>query len=96
MRKGTIVLAIVVMLWLMWLGIFNFVLAEEGRQPKIDRQEATVLVLIAFPNSRILEMELESEDGNLIYEVELMTEEGQKKEVHINAMNGDIEKVVHD
>jgi uncharacterized membrane protein YkoI len=38
------------------------------------------------------EIELETEDGRLVHEVELTTAKGEKKELHVNAMSGKIEK----
>ncbi len=49
-----------------------------------------------FPNARALEIELDTEDGKLVYEVELITAEGQKRELHVNAVTGTIEKIKHD
>jgi uncharacterized membrane protein YkoI len=39
---------------------------------------------------------LDTEDGGLVYEVELVTAEEQKKEMYVNAVNGQIEKVKND
>jgi uncharacterized membrane protein YkoI len=93
MRRATIILLVFIGFWLMWLGAFNFGFADETQQPSIDRQEATRIAQTQFPNARILEIELDSEDGRLVYEVELPTAEGRKKELHINALNGRIEKI---
>ena len=96
MMKITTLLAIFVGLWLFWLGAFNFSVAEERNRPTIDIQQATRIVLERFPNARIKEIELDTEDGRLVYEVELITADGQKKEMHVNAMNGNIEKIKND
>ncbi|MDC8450014.1 MAG: PepSY domain-containing protein [Nitrospira sp.] len=69
---------------------------EEPPAALIDMPEATRLVLAEFPNARIVEIELDREHGHFVYEVELITTEGQKKEVHINATTGRIEKVERD
>jgi len=96
MKRITTLLAVFTGLWLFWLGAFNFSVAEEGNRPTIDIQQATRIVLERFPNARIKEIELDTEDGRLVYEVELVTADGQKKEVHINAMNGNVEKIKND
>lgn len=69
---------------------------DERQAPAVDMQEATRIVLTEFPNARILEMELDTEDGRLVYEVELITAEGHKKEMQVNATTGRIEKIKHD
>lgn len=83
-------------LWLFWLGAFNFGVAEETRLPTIDVQEASRIVLQQFPNAQIKEIELDTEDGRLVYEVELITADRRKKELHVNARTGQIEKIEHD
>jgi uncharacterized membrane protein YkoI len=72
--------------------------ADDNRQVKvaITVQEASQIVMNQFPSARILEIELENEDSRAIYEVELITAEGQKKEVHVDAVSGAIHKVEHD
>lgn len=40
--------------------------------------------------SKLLEVELEEDDGLFIYEIELLTIEGIVREVKINAANGDV------
>ena len=69
---------------------------EEPHTAIIDMPEATRIILTEFPNARILEIELDREHGHFVYEVELITAEGKKKEVHINAATGRIEKVERD
>jgi len=96
MMRITTLLAVFTGLWLFWPGAFNFSLAEERNRPTIDLQQATRIVLERFPNARIKEIELDTEDGRLVYEVELVTADKQKKEMHINATNGNIEKIEHD
>ena len=82
-----------VTVWLMNSGLG---IADEGHQAKIDKQEVTQIVHTQYPDARISEIELETEDGRLVYEVELVTKDGQKKELHVNAMSGKIEKTEHD
>lgn len=83
-------------LWVLGFSQLGLASDDERAQPKIDTQEATRIVTTQFPNARIREMELDSEDGRLVYEVEFLTQEGQKKEVHVDAMTGTISKVEND
>lgn len=96
LRTAILALAIVVSLIIFGMGMFGMSYGEERQAPPVDMQEATRIVLTRFPNARILEMELDTEDGRLVYEVELVTAEGQKKELHVNATTGRIEKMEHD
>ena len=96
MKRITTLLVVFTGIWLFWPGAFNFSMAEERSRPTIDIQQATRIVLERFPNARIKEIELDTEDGRLVYEVELITADGQKKEMHVNAMNGNIEKIKND
>jgi uncharacterized membrane protein YkoI len=79
-----------------WLMNSGLGMADEGHQAKIDTQEVTRIVQTQYPDARISEIELETEDGRLVYEVELVTKDGQKKELHVNAMSGKIEKTEPD
>jgi uncharacterized membrane protein YkoI len=83
---------------LLLLMPFSTGFADDDRQAKvaITVQEASQIVMNQFPSARILEIELESEDSKAVYEVELITAEGQKKEVHVDAVSGAIHKVEHD
>lgn len=94
----TIILAVALatILILFGIGMFGISFGEERQMPAVDLQEATRIVLTEFPNARIVEMELDKEHGQLVYEVELVTAEGQKKEVHVNATTGRIEKIEQD
>ena len=69
---------------------------HDGPTPLISISEATRIVLDEYSGARIKEIELESEEGRLVYEVELITREGETKEVHVNANTGRIEKIEHD
>lgn len=94
----TAILALFLIGTLMVFGIafLGASFGDEPHAPAVGTEEATRIVLGEFPNARILEIELDSEDGRLVYEVELVTAEGQKKEVHVNATTGRIEKIKHD
>lgn len=91
----TIILAVALatILILFGIGMFGISFGEERQTPAVNLQEATRIVLTEFPNARIVEMELDKEHDQLVYEVELITAEGQKKEVHVNATTGRIEKI---
>lgn len=95
-RAAILAGALATILILFGIGMFGISFGEDTRTPVLDMQEATRIVLTQFPNARILETELDTEDGRLVYEVELITAEGQKKEVHVNATTGRIEKIEHD
>lgn len=94
----TVILALVIFvsLLLFGIGLFRVSFGEELQSPAVDMRQATQIVLEQFPHARILEMELETDDGRLMYEVELITAEGQKKEVYVNATTGRLEKVEPD
>lgn len=94
----TIILALVLVGTLLLFGVafLGASFGEELQSPPIGVPEATRIILTEFPNARILEIELDHEHGRLVYEVELITAEGQKKEVHVNATTGRIEKIEHD
>ncbi len=62
------------------------------------RQEGTILSSQTFieralerhPKAHLLELELEEEHGRYIYEVELLTEQGQVRELKFDASSGDL------
>ena len=78
---GTIVI-------LFGIGMFGISFGEERQTASVDMQEATRIVLTEFPNTGIVEMERDREHGHLMYEVELVTAEEQKKHVHVNNPSG--------
>ncbi len=45
-----------------------------------------------YPGARLLEVELEEEDGDYVYEVELLTRDGVVRELELDARNGRILK----
>ena len=55
------------------------VLEKSGKCPPWIMQGAKRIVLMQFPNARLREIELETEDGRLVYEVELTTAEGRRR-----------------
>ncbi|QEY58203.1 peptidase [Pseudomonas sp. C27(2019)] len=62
------------------------------------RQEGTILssqtlierALERHPKAHLLELELEEEHGRYIYEIELLTVQGQVRELKFDASNGDL------
>ena len=95
-RTAILAVTLATILIFFGIGMFGISFGEEPHTHALDMQEATRIVLTEFPNARIQEIELDTEDGRLVYEVELVTAEGQKKELHVNATTGRIEKVEHD
>lgn len=89
-------LVLFVTLLIFGMGLLGVSFGEELQSPAIDMRQATQIVMEQFPQARILEIELDREHGRLVYEVELITAEGQKREVHVNATTGRIEKIEHD
>ena len=45
-----------------------------------------------YPGARLLEAELEEEDDQYVYEVELLTDSGQVRELELDAVSGRILK----
>ncbi len=95
-KTAVLALALVGSLILFEIEMFGIGFGGDLGTPAIGMPEATRIVLTEFPNARILEIELDTEDGRLVYEVELVTAEGQKREVHVNATTGRIEKIKND
>jgi len=46
--------------------------------------------LARYPNSKLLEAELEQHDNLYVYEVELLTEQSVVREIKLNAATGDV------
>lgn len=78
---------------ILWLVGFRIGFADETPRPAIGVQEAARIVKAQFPNAHIREIELKTENGRLVYEVELVTADRQKKELRVNAHTGTIEKM---
>lgn len=55
----------------------------------------TAILEIAFKRERgtVLEVELETDDGMLIYQIELLSEAGRKVKMWINARTGELRRV---
>jgi len=61
-------------------------LRESGKLQSLD--SLLQLVRQRYPGVRLLETELESEDGKLIYELEVLTIEGSVRELEMDASTG--------
>jgi uncharacterized membrane protein YkoI len=68
--------------------------ALELRKKKALMPLETILVSVSerYPDSRLLEVELEEEKGRFIYEVEILTHRQQIRELEIDAGDGTIIK----
>jgi uncharacterized membrane protein YkoI len=71
-------------------------LAEHDRAQKLHRNKDIVgleRILSTFrqryPEGRVLEVELERESGQYIYELEILAPSGEVRELRLNAVNGD-------
>ena len=60
-----------------------------ARLAKIDLAQATAAALAQVPG-KILKAELDDENGNLVYSVEIMTNTHEIKDVKVDAGNGNI------
>jgi hypothetical protein len=94
LRTAILALALVGGLMIIGIGMFGLGYFTGPQAPAISVQEAARIVFAQFPNSRILVMQLNTNKGQLEYEVDLITVEEHKKEIHINAENGQVEKVL--
>lgn len=56
---------------------------------KVTIEEAIQTAKTKFPG-RVVEAELESEDGTLVYEVEIVNASGEEHEIEIDAQTGEI------
>lgn len=76
--------------------------ADDFDQDEVLRlREAGVIVALEqilqvayqrHPGARLLEAELDEDDGELIYELELVTQEGRVRELEFNARDGSLLK----
>lgn len=65
-------------------------LREQGVIQPLDRVISNALG--RYPSARLLEVELEEEDGVYVYEIELLTEDGIVRELELDARDGRILK----
>jgi len=69
--------------------------AELAKQAKITEQEATKIALEKVPGT-VDEVELENEDGLIVYEFEIVGEDGSEQDIEVDAKTGEIVKVEAD
>ena len=65
-------------------------LQENVAASEITLAEATDVALAANPDARVLETDLDRDDGELRFEIELELADGRVIEVHVDAVTGDI------
>lgn len=61
----------------------------QAMSAKVTMEEAIQTAKTKFPG-RVMEAELESEDGALVYEVEIVSASGETQEIEIDAQSGKI------
>ena len=66
-----------------------------NRYSRISIEDAMSIAMEQIPGE-IVKVELDTEDGILIYEVDIMTAQGIKYEMEIDAQTGRIVKVIRD
>ena len=69
--------------------------AELAKQAQITEQEATKIALEKVPGT-VNEVELENEDGLIVYEFEIVGEDGSEQDLDVDAKTGEIVKVEAD
>lgn len=62
------------------------------RQPQISLQDS-IQIATNHISGQVIKVELEMEDGLLVYEVKIMTPEGYPYEIEVDAITGEIVKV---
>ena len=66
--------------------------AELAKQATVTEEAAIKIALEQVPGT-VEEVELEDENGTIIYEIEIKAEDGTEQEVDIDATTGDVVKV---
>lgn len=79
------------------VGTTGVVMAQQqsGEAPALTEAQAIEIALAEVPGD-VQELELERDDGIQIYEIEILTADGQEMEVEIDASNGTILEVEAD
>ena len=67
--------------------------SELANLAQITAEEAEATALGEFPGATITEVELERENGLVVYGVEVMTTEGQEYEVEVDAVTGEVVEI---
>lgn len=74
-------------------GLAGVVMAQQpGTPPALTEAQAIEIALARVPGE-IQETELEREDGKQVYEIEILTADGQEFEVEIDASDGTVLEV---
>ncbi len=79
------------------LTSFGMAMSHDGKekaalanlQTSVTMEEAIKIATTQFPG-KVLEAELESEDGKAVYEVEILNTSGETRELEIDAQSGKI------
>lgn len=69
--------------------------AELAKQVKITEEEATKAALEKVPGT-VKEVELEDEDGTIVYGIEVVSTDGSQQDVKVDAQTGKVVKVEAD
>ena len=69
--------------------------AELAKQAKITEEQATKTALEKVPGT-VNEVELEDENGTIVYEIEVVSTDGTQQDVKVDAQTGKIVKVEAD
>ena len=75
------------------IGAFGAVSAQSAAEATGLSEEQAIAIALAEIPGAVEEVELEREDGILVYEVEIETADGGETEVEINANSGEIIEV---
>ena len=70
----------------------NQIQAELAKQAKVTEEAAIKIALEQIPGT-VEEVELEDENGTIVYEIEIRAEDGTEQEVEIDATTGEVVKV---
>lgn len=71
-------------------GITGLVNAQTVANAMDVSEEQAIAIALAQVPGQVTEVELEREDGQTIYEVEITAEDGTQMEIEISAQTGDI------
>ena len=69
--------------------------AELAKQAKVTEEAAIKIALEQVPGT-VEKVELDIENGTIVYEIEIRAEDGTEQEVDIDATTGDVVKVEHE
>ncbi|MDH5376760.1 MAG: PepSY domain-containing protein [Gammaproteobacteria bacterium] len=86
------------------LIVSNSVMGDEGERHRIDHERVRILkeagkiiplekilqIARSEKQGRVLDVELEEENGRYVYEIEMLTDQGEVWEVEIDAQSGEL------